>query len=329
MKYNNGVKNITVELLHWDGEEIAKKCFDFGKHAEFYVHKDVVYNPDSDICKQVILDIIEGRTFPKFAFEGCRVGFKVNNISRICLAQFTREAGIFCSESSATHPLTNNMIIPRNIYNNEEWLAEIKDIFDRLEFLYIDMAEAGIPYMDARYIMPHCQTISLSYSAPIINFTRSCASRTRNDFCDEINHMYRSMRYELNKRIEELEDPLSKMLWQWLMKNSINTKWITPNYTYGVNMERYPQPEGFKEEETPHNDYTKSSWILELFNYYEDLPHLLLPNEKEMIENWKSLIDIDEPLPNTFDPSDPKALQNAVKNTEYYKSHKEGGYEGS
>lgn len=319
MKYNNGVENITVELLHWDGEDIAKKCFDFGKHAEFYDYKDIEYDANSPICQEVITDIIEGRTFPKFAFEGCRVGFKINNISRICLAQFTRESGIFCSESSATHPLTNDMIIPRNIYENDIWMDEIKEIFGKLEGLYIKMAEAGIPYMDARYIMPHCQTISLSYSAPIINFTRSCASRTRNDFCDEINHLYRSMRYELMRRIEVLTDPLSKKLWEWLMRNSINTKWIVPNYTYGINMERYPAPVGFVERETPHNDYTKSSWIEELINYYNEKHHLLLPYEEEMIEKWIDMYDDGIPLPNTFDENDPKALQNAIKTMSYYK----------
>lgn len=323
MNYNNGVENITTELLHWDGDGIAKKVFDFGKHAEFYTTGNVEYDPNNPVCQEMIKDVIEGRTFPKFAFEGCRVGFKVNKISRICLAQFTREQGIFCSESSATHPLTNDMIIPKNIYQNPEWMARIKKLFYDLEGLYIDMAEAGIPYMDARYIMPHAQTISLSYSAPVMNFLRSCASRTRNDFCDEINHVYRSMRLNLLKAIETLKDPLSKQLWNWLMEKSINTKWITPNYTYGVNMERYPAPEGFVERETPHNDYTKSSWMRELIYYYKERPEMLLPNEKEMVEKWLKVYYSDGELEyeNTFNPDDPKALQNAIKNTDYYKEH--------
>ncbi len=325
MKYNNGVENITTELLHWDGESLAKKCFDFGKHAEFYDIGDVEYDPNNPVCQNMIMDIIEGRTFPKFAFEGSRVGFKINKISRICLAQLTREQGIFCSESSATHPLTNDIIIPANIYANNEYMEKIRKIFFELEDLYIKMAEDGIPYMDARYIMPHGQTISLSYSAPVINFVRSCASRTRNDFCDEINHLYRSMRLQLLNAIDKLQDPLSKKLWQWLMKNSINNKWITPNYTYGVNMERYPQPEGFVERETPHNNYTKSSWLHELINYYDNRPEMLLPNEKEMIEKWESYLEKGEPLPNTFDPNDPKALQNAIKHTDYYKDHIDKG----
>ena len=91
--------------------------------------------------------------------------------------------------------------------------------------------------------------------------------------------------------------------------------------TYGVNMERYPAPEGFVEVEKPHNDYTKSSWLHELINYYDNRPEMLLLNEKEMIEKWKSYLDKGEPLPNTFDPNDPKALQNAIKQTSYYKDH--------
>lgn len=325
MKYNNGVENITTKLLSWDGDDLAKKCFDFGKHAEFYDTSDVEYDPNNPVCQGMIDDIIEGRTFPKFVMEGCRVQFKVNNISRICLAQLTREQGIFCSESSATHPLTNNMIIPKNIYNNQKWMDRIKSIFHDLEDLYIDMAEAGIPYMDARYIMPHCQTISLSYSAPITNWLRSCCSRTRNDFCDEINHVYRCMRRNLLDAMKSLQDPLSIKLWNWIMSKSINTKWITPNYTYGVNMERYPQPEGFVERETPHNDYTKSSWMMELFHYYNDCPEMLLPNEKEMIESWLNTICEGKALPNTFNPDDPKALQNAIKHTDYYKDHIDKG----
>lgn len=324
MKYNNGVENITVKLLHWDGDELAKKVFDFGKHAEFYDIGNVEYDPDNPVCKSMIKDVIEGRTFPKFAFEGSRVGFKINNISRICLAQLTREQGIFCSESSATHPLTNDIIIPRNIYKNQKWMDKIIDIFYDLEELYIEMAEAGIPYMDARYIMPHGQTISLSYSATLSQFVKSCSSRTRNDFCDEINHVYRSMRLEIYNAMSQLKDPLSKQLWEWIMSKSIITKWITPNYTYGVNMERYKAPEGFVEMEKPHNDYTKSSWLEELIHYYETKPSMLLPNEMEMTDKWRSMLRAGEQLPNTFDPNDPKALQNAIKKTDYYKIHKEG-----
>jgi thymidylate synthase ThyX len=318
MIYNRGFKNISVDLLNVDDqlETLAMRCFNFGKHGEFYQIKDE-YDHQNPVCQKFVDDIMNGRTFPKYLFEGTNIEFKINDISRICLAQLTREKGFFCSESSATYPLSNNWIIPENVYNNKDWMMDIREIGMQLEHLYIRMLEAGIPYMDARYFMPHAQTISLSWCTTAVNFMSSCASRTRNDFCDEINYLFRKMYYQLKWEIEHLRDPLSKKLWQFLIKKAWHPYMKQVNPTYGKDMLFHSTDDKTIEDRTPQNDWRNSCWKLEMERMYYDEDHLLFPGEKEMIDKW---IEAEQKgdLWCSCNPEDPSLPQNAIKEADYY-----------
>lgn len=316
----NGYENISVSLINFCGNDLARQAVRFGGLGEFYEDtSNKPYSANDPKSIKIVNEIINGKTFPKYAFEGHNVAFQINNISRICLAQLTREKGFFCSASGDVRPLKQDLIIPRAIYARKDWLERIDAINRELEDLYIDICEAGIPYMEARYFMPHNETISLCYNSSIINWLKSCNSRTENNFADEINYIYRLMLHELKTAIEnEVVDPLSKKLWNWLLEFADKKSWYKRDHTYNNDFARFPTPNDYVFEENAHNDWRKSSWKIELEKMLKERPELLFPGEKEMIENWLSIERNGDELPSTYVESDPLTAKTRIKSMSYY-----------
>lgn len=328
-KFNNGFKNIKVELINYAGDDLAKRVCCFGQHAEFYTGLNSVnnYSPNDDFCKQIVDEIVNGITFPKYALQGHSVTFSISGISRVCLAQFTREGNsdtgtFFCSASSGTRPLTQEQNIPMNIYERKDWMLRYEKINDLLEDLYCDMLSEGIPFMDARYIMPHAQTIDICYTASMQSFISSCKKRFDNCIADEINYLYRLMLNELKKAIQkDVKDTLSKTLWNWLIdKCDIHT--YSTNVTYRNDFERFKKPASVKFDENAHNDWRKSQWKKELERIYAERPELLLPGEQHMIEEWLQSELYGMPLKACYNPNDYFTPEKSIKAMPYYKEHK-------
>lgn len=315
--YHRGYEDINVRLLNFVGEDLGRQCVMFGNIGEFYEGIDK-YDPEDPRCIKIVDEIISGKTFPKYAFEGTSVSFQINNISRICLAQLTRERGFFCSASGDVRPLTQDFVIPAAIYDNKVWMAKLYTAQKLLEDLYIEMCEAEVPYMESRYLGLHCQTISICYNAPVFNFMRSCNSRTENNFADEINYIYRLMLNELYCAVKEIKDPLSRRLWAWLLTFADNKKAYTRDHTYNNDFERFSLPNTYVQDECAHNDWRKSSWKLELEKIYKERPELLFPGEKEMIERWLKLEEEGKELPTTYDSESPLVAKNRIKTVDYY-----------
>ena len=320
-KFYNGYENIKVKLINFAGNDLARQVILFGRNAEFFEDPgDKEYSPNDPQSERIINEIINGKTFPKYAFEGHSVAFEIKNISRICLAQLTREKGFFCSASGDVRPLTQEFVTPRAIYQNKEWMNRLEKIERDIEDLYIDMCEAGIPYMESRYFGFHAQTISLTYTAPMMNWLRSCNSRTENNFADEINYIYRLMLRELKTAIKnEVTDPLSIKLWNWLITFADKKSWYKREHTYNNDFERFKTPDGYKFEEYAHNDWRKSSWKIELERIYKEEPELLFPGEAEMIEKWMNLEKEGKELPSTYKANEPYTAETRIKTVDYYR----------
>lgn len=320
-KFYAGYENISVQLLNFAGNDLARQVVSFGNLGETY--EGCTYDEYDETSKQIVSDVIEGRTFPKYALEGHSVAFQVNNISRVCLAQLTRDQGFFCSASGGVRPLTQEFVTPLSIYNNPEWMQELKDIERRIERLYIQMNEAGVPYLDTRYFGFHAQTISCCYTAPIGKFLRSFNTRTENGYSDECNYIFRLMLRELKNAIkEQVTDTNSLRLWNWLLSQADHKTWYKRGGHYNNDFDRYPTPQGFVFPEPAHNDWRKSGWKLELERMYEKQPDLLLPGEKEMIERWKKEEEVMGEAHTTYDENYYKAPPQAIKETYYYKELK-------
>ena len=329
MKFNNGYNNINVELRYWAGEDFAKQVYEFGRMSHDFIeplpHDYEENNPD---CIKLIDKIIAGTTLPKYALQGTRINFAIEKISRICLAQITRDPAIFASASTGVFPLTQEFNLPMSIYKDESIMNKLIKAQKLLESAYIEACEKEIPSIEARYIGLHCQVISLTASYIPSDFVRACYSRTSSNFCDECNYVYRLMYHELSKAINMLKDHNSKRLWQWIISES---KCINDNlylrerlYNSDFTFLDYKDNEQIKSSSDVKtkalNDWRKSGWKLELERMYNEQPWLLTSYEKVCISHWQQIKFKD--LKTTYDGTQKDVCKNAIKNMDYYNESK-------
>jgi len=320
MKLNYGYSNIKVKLLNFNFEDIAKRVYDFGRFGnDGYKPLPEKYSKNNDRCSKFIDEVIYGKTFPKFMLSGIRIEFEVKGISRICLAQLTRDNAIFCSESHGLRPLSQELNIPMNIANDDEIMHYLVAAQSLLEKAYITACKKEIPYPDARYLGLHAQTISLTCSFTPSDFVRSCYSRTNNSFCDELNYVYRNMYYELSKAIDAVKDNNSKSLLQWVFPKSkcIDDNFYTRTKVFNGDFKPY-NPGLYIFDEPATNDWRKSAWKMELERIAVSQPYLLTDTELKEVTKWVKAEKTSKILPTTYDDTMKRVAKNAIKEMDYY-----------
>lgn len=319
MKFHEGYKDIKVKLLNFD-PHIAKKVYEFGRLSNDFPYKLIEqYNVNHPDCKKLIDKIVNGTTLPKFAKEGLRLEFEIDGISRICLAQITRDHAIFASASNGVFALTQDFNIPLSICKEVDVMNLLRKAQFLLEEAYIRLAEREVPALEARYIGLHSQTVSLTASYTISDFVRSCYSRTSSNFCDECNLVYRLMYRELHDALKNLVDFNDLKLWHWLVNesNCINDKTYKREFLY--NSDFTPDPT-YNAEKSAINDWRNSGWKLELERMYRDGTGYLTEKEIGLIESWLSKSK--DKLITTYDSTSENALCNNIKETDYYEHHR-------
>ena len=231
MKIHKGFKDIKVKVLNID-ENLLEHAYMFGRFG-----RDSYKFPNKEYTKDDLEDfydeLINGVTFPKYCFEGTRIDFQIEGISRICLAQLTRDNAIFCSESHGLRPLSMDINLPLSITNDKQVMEKVVAAQRLLEEAYCIACEHELPYPETRYIGLHSQTISCNTAFTPMAFRRSCFSRTNNSFCDELNYVYRKMYNEVKNVVDAHCDTLNKQLWKWLLPEKVAlTITITREQTY-------------------------------------------------------------------------------------------------
>lgn len=293
-KISNGYENISVEIIDYN-KELAKHAWNCYRMT-WKELQNVKYDENDDRIKQAINDIIMYRALPMPREQGI-ITFRINNISRVCLAQLTRQRkACFNVESQMPRPIEHNVIIPLNIVNDKELNEEAVKLVKASQKLYDKCIKKGIPPQDARYITLHGQTTSCVYVVDINTFVSSFGQRCENNIADEINLVYRLCKFAiLNKINEDLNNKeIDKLTWQMYNRIIVPAdcqgakQKVCVNYdkVFGNGAQRYQSANKEIEEITKNADYDfkKSAWYLEL----QRLPdYLLFDDEKEMIEKWK------------------------------------------
>ena len=291
---SNGYNDISVELIDYsmDIAEHAWNCY----RMTWNNLQNIKYNPKNKQVKEAVENIIKFRALP-MPREQAIMTFRLNNISRVCLAQITRQRkAAFNVESQMPKPIKHNVIIPLNIAESE-FYERTKKLVEESQSLYNDLIEAGFPPQDCRYITMHGQTTSCVYVVDINTFVGSFGFRCENNLSDEINLVYRLCKHAILKQIEkDFKNNKIDSLTYKFYKDIISTadatganRKVGQNYdkVFGNSFKRYPDAndEITSITENCNYDYTKSAWYLEL----QRLPkHLLFDNEEEMINEWKN-----------------------------------------
>ena len=293
---SNGYADINVEVVDYNMNiaEHAWNCYKMTWRHLQEVKYDV-HNPD---VKECILNITKLRALP-MPREQAIMTFRVNNISRVCLAQITRQRkACFNVESQMPQSIGHNVIIPLNIMKNKKFAARAKQLVKDSQKLYDDLIKDGCPPQDARYMTMHGQTTSTAYVVDVNTFCSSFGFRCENNLSDEINLVYRLCKKAILDRVKAdyKAGKIDELTYHFY------TDIITPadaagankklgmnyDHVFGNSFARYPSGNEEIEEITKNcdYDYTKSAWYLELKRMLKETPELLFDGEKEMIEKW-------------------------------------------
>lgn len=294
-KISKGYEDISVELIDYNmtiGEH-AWNCY----RMTWKNLQDIKYNYNLPDVKECINNIIKMKALP-MPREQAIMTFRINNISRVCLAQITRQRkAAFNVESQMPRPIEHNVILPLNILYSE-YEEKARQLVDLSQELYDNLIDSGIPPQDARYMTLHGQTTSLVYVVDVNTFIGSFGFRCENNLSDEINLVYRLCKQAILKEI--FEDYTNGMIDEgtFLLYNEIirtadaagakNKVGQNTDKVFGNSFRRYPDANTEVTEITKNcsYDFTNSAWYLELIRLFVEEPQLLFEGEKEMIQTW-------------------------------------------
>lgn len=294
-KVSKGYEDISVELIDYN-ENIAEHAWNCYRMTWNNL-QNVEYDPENLEVKKAISNIVKMRALP-MPREQAIMTFRINNISRVCLAQITRQRkAAFNVESQMPRPIRHNVILPLNVYGSE-FEERAKKLVEDSQALYDDMIAAGMPPQDARYVTLHGQTTSLVYVVDVNTFISSFGFRCENNLSDEINLVYRLCKFAILDKIKnDYCDGKIDVLTEWFYRSIIGPadaagakNKVGQNYdeVFGNSFKRYPDanPDVTAATMNCSYDFKKSAWYLELQRLAKYSPYLLFENEKEMIESW-------------------------------------------
>lgn len=299
-KFQNGYKGISVEIIEYT-KHPGKIMWDMLKQTWVNLH-NVEYDCNSQLIKTFIEDSLARRLNP-VPQEAILIQAIFKGISRVNLAQITRQRGwFFNSESQMPQHTSHNVIIPLNIVNSK-YYERAKKLIEESQKLYDEMTAGNdnknttnIPYQDARYLLLNGQTADIAASFDITKFVSCCGMRLENNTHDEINYLCRLTIKELRDKVKSDKemDCLDKLIYNTILDNcdvfGANRKVGTCyDAMFGNSMKRFKDANEYVTKATSEClfDYTKLAWYQELKRIYKEEPELLLPGEKEMIESWE------------------------------------------
>jgi len=292
---SDGYKDISVEVIDYN-KDLARHAWNCYRMTWHNLQNLEYDDPTNSYIDDAINNIIKMRALP-MPREQAIITFRINNISRVCLAQLTRQRKArFNVESQMPMPITHNVIIPANIYADDELRKEAEELVKASQKFYDKLISKGIPPQDARYMTMHGQTCSLVYVVDVNTFVSSFGFRCENNLSDEINLVYRLCKkaildtIEQDKLLGSIDFNTYKMYKQIITPaDCMGAKQkLGMNYdnVFGNSFARYPDANAEISIITEYCsfDFTKSAWFKELQRLDESL---LFPDEKEMIESWK------------------------------------------
>ncbi len=290
---SNGYEDIKVSVVDYN-TDIARHAWDCYKMTWTSL-QNVDYDPNDPRVIEAVTNIIKFRALP-MPREQAILTFKIENVSRVMLAQITRQSRArFNVESQMPLPVEHNVILPLNIAEDEELSEDAKQLIELSQKVYDKCIAKGIPPQDARYLLMHGQTTSLAYVVNVNDFVSAFAMRCENNLSDEINLVYRlAKRAILDKLGEDFNDGKIDNLTYMFYYNIISpadcagaARKVGQNYdkVFGNSFERYPaaNPEVQKITDNCDYDFTKSAWYLEMKRMDKSL---LFPDEQQMINKW-------------------------------------------
>jgi thymidylate synthase ThyX len=293
---SNGYEDLKVEICHVTHDNPFKLFWDWFRQTWLSL-QDKEYDHTDKECLTAAIDVLNRRALPT-PMEVLTFDIKISGLSRVALAQITRGriGHCFNVESQMPQKIRHGATIPKNIYEHPLFGQRAQSIQDELTKLYDDMYAAGIPPQDCRYLTLHGQQTSLRWNVNFAALMGFFARRCENGLTDELNLVGRLVRRQLiDKFLDEVgNDKLPGSGWKYLIekldcmggsKVCLNNDLVFGNTGRAKSAGDWV-PSPTNQNLKPDYDFSKSAFYCELLEMNEDL---LLPGEKEMIDDWTSI----------------------------------------
>lgn len=290
---SNGYEDIKVSVIDYN-TNIAKHAWDCYKMTWTSL-QNVEYDPNDSHVIEAVNNIVKFRALP-MPREQAILTFKIENVSRVMLAQITRQSRArFNVESQMPLPVEHNVILPLNIAEDSDLKDDAKALIELSQKVYDKCIAKGIPPQDARYLLMHGQTTSLAYVVNVNDFCAAFSFRCENNLSDEINLVYRLAKKAILDKVKldydnGTIDELTYNFYTEIIKPADcagAARKVGQNYdkVFGNSFARYPAANDEIKKITSECDYDfkKSAWYAELKRLDKTL---LFDGELQMIESW-------------------------------------------
>jgi thymidylate synthase ThyX len=191
---DKGIENIHVELWEPMPEYMATRTI-----ASFYmstwddpIHPDAWFYEDMALIAQ---DAMSGKVLPN-TLESIPVTFAISGISRATTHQLvrTRVGAVFGQQGGRDNNWSNfNLRLPETWWDHDKLVKEAQTLQAYQNRLYQRAIAWGIPFQDARYVLPMGLETALVASYNLLSFKSLADRRLCNRMMWETNYVVRLM----------------------------------------------------------------------------------------------------------------------------------------
>lgn len=203
---NGGTSLMKVKLVNWSNN-IDDAILTFISQTWGAIDGPEEFEPDE---REKMIEIaLSGRTLPQ-VLETINFTFQIEGISRACSHQLVRVrigSGFTQKGQSDVYYGDTNYIIPPMIEavgKTDEYIA----LMEQCSRFYRELFEAGVPYQDARFVIPTASTTTIAWTVNMLALKNWCAQRLQNFMQWEINALARMVREEVRKISPQLANVL-------------------------------------------------------------------------------------------------------------------------
>lgn len=192
-----GVSQLRVKLLSWSNNvELAIMSYVCQTWGATFDLTSFTQNEIDGIVDMAL----SGKTLP-LALESIQFTFQIDNLSRAISHQLVRvRVGSSFSQKgmSDTNYENESFIIPAAIEvvgKTNEYCELMRKNF----IFYSELVKLGVPFQEARYVLPHASTTSLVWSVNLLSLKNFCMNRMCSTQSWEINTLCKLIKKEVKK----------------------------------------------------------------------------------------------------------------------------------
>jgi len=177
-----------------------------GKVREKGVEHYLREYPEGDVRRW----LLKASEFPS-VLEHITFTFYVEGISRVASHQLVRHRiASYTQESQRYSEVRPHYVVPKTVE-----LKGFGDVFrvlaERCYRLYREMIKAGVPYEDARYVLPQAFTTSILMTVNLREFVHIACVRLRPEAQWELREVVKVMVEESSKVVPEVKELIERM----------------------------------------------------------------------------------------------------------------------